>query len=141
MDTRARAERHALTAQPYAAPFAVTDSLIGLVGKTWQDDNTLIVDGPGAAPLVRLAARAGAKTEFIAPLDSASLEIDQVYPSVLPNGRVFTHLPTNSSRRSSVPVVPPIKKVNSMGSPGRSIRKERRTGCLNGWNNKCFSPR
>jgi Tol biopolymer transport system component len=70
-------------------PVAVTDSLIGLSGIAWLGNDTLIVDGRGSTPLVRVAARARARPEYLAPLDSSLGETDQIFPEVIPGGAVL----------------------------------------------------
>jgi serine/threonine-protein kinase len=72
-----------------SAPITVTDSLVSVTGMSWSGNDTLIVDGRGASPLVRVGAHAGAHPEFIAPLDSSLGEIEQFLPEVLPSGEVL----------------------------------------------------
>jgi serine/threonine-protein kinase len=67
-------------------PVFVTDSLVGLSGLAWAPDDVIYADGAGSTPLVRVAARAGAKPQFFAVLDTAAGEVDEVFPSVLPGG-------------------------------------------------------
>ena len=67
-------------------PVFVTDSLVGLAGIAWGDDDILYVDGNGSIPLVRIAARAGAKPELFTKLDTAAGERDELLPSALPGG-------------------------------------------------------
>jgi serine/threonine-protein kinase len=67
-------------------PVFVTDSLVGLSGVAWAPDDIIYADGAGSTPLVRVAARTGAKPQFFAALDTAAGEIDEVFPSVLPGG-------------------------------------------------------
>jgi Tol biopolymer transport system component len=67
-------------------PVFVTDSLIGLAGAAWGSDDMIYADGVGQTPLVRVAARAGAKPQFFTVLDTAAGERDEVLPTVLPDG-------------------------------------------------------
>ena len=68
-------------------PVFVTDSLVGLAGAAWGADDMLYADGNGATPLVRVAARAGAKPEFLMKFDTIAGERDQLLPSILPGDR------------------------------------------------------
>ncbi len=68
-----------------SAPITVTDSLVGSAGVTWVNDTLLYADGAGATPLVRVAARGGAKPVVLNVLDTAMGQIDAVYPWALPN--------------------------------------------------------
>jgi serine/threonine-protein kinase len=83
-------------------PIAVTDSLAGLSGIAWAGNDTLITDGRGSTALVRVAARARARPEYLAPLDSASGEVDQVYPEVLPGGAVLYTMQRGASHAVAV---------------------------------------
>lgn len=70
-----------------AAPFVVTDSLVGTAGGTWGPDDVIYADGNGQVPLVRVPAHAGSKPEYFNVLDSTNHESDATYPCALPNGR------------------------------------------------------
>jgi serine/threonine-protein kinase len=72
-----------------APPVFVTDSLVGLGGLYWARDGMIYADAQGAAPLVRVPARAGGIPERFITLDSTAAERDQVFPSVLPDGAVM----------------------------------------------------
>jgi serine/threonine-protein kinase len=88
----------------------VTDSLTGLSGLSWGNDNMIYADGLGSAPLVRLAARAGARTERFVALDSAAHERDQVYPHVLPGNRGILYTssrPSGASRGAGIAILEP----------------------------------
>ena len=74
-----------------APPVFVTDSLVGLAGLFWARDGMIYADGQGATPLVRVPARAGAKPERFIALDTAAGEHDQVFPSVLPDGKAIMY--------------------------------------------------
>ena len=73
-------------------PVFVTDSLIGLAGAAWGPDDMIYVDGAGNGPLLRIAARAGAKAQSFTALDTAAGESDQRFPMVLADGKkiIFT---------------------------------------------------
>ncbi|HEX7123730.1 MAG TPA: protein kinase [Gemmatimonadaceae bacterium] len=70
-------------------PFGVSDSLVGLAGIAWAGNDTLLVDGRGPTPLLRIAARAGSRPEALTTLDSTLNELDQMLPEVLPGGAVL----------------------------------------------------
>jgi eukaryotic-like serine/threonine-protein kinase len=67
-------------------PITVVDSIVGLAGLSWGDDNFIYADGQGSTPLVRVAAQAGGRPEHFVALDTAQGETDQVFPHVLPKG-------------------------------------------------------
>ena len=81
------ASRLMIVALDGSPPVFVTDSLIGLAGLAWGPDDMIYADGEGQTPLVRVAARAGAKPQFFTVLDTAAGEEDELLPSVLPDNR------------------------------------------------------
>jgi eukaryotic-like serine/threonine-protein kinase len=83
-------------------PFALNDSVIGLFGLTWSDDDMIYANGH-ASMLVRVAARTGAKVEAFAALSRESGEVEQVFPEALPegNGLLYTMWRSAGATRSS----------------------------------------
>ncbi len=70
-----------------APPVFVTDSLVGLAGLYWAPDGMIYADGQGPTPLIRVPARSGGKPERLIAFDTAAGERDQIFPSVLPDGK------------------------------------------------------
>jgi len=68
-------------------PTTVTDSLVGLAGATWGQDGFIYADGLGLASLVRVAAKPGAEPKWFTVLDTASGEVDHIFPDALPEGK------------------------------------------------------
>ncbi len=83
----------------------MTDSLVGAAGGSWGPDGFIYTDGDGATALVRVRAAGGAP-EWFTVLDSASGEIDHLFPDALPNGKgvVFTVGPGTSSSESNIAI-------------------------------------
>jgi eukaryotic-like serine/threonine-protein kinase len=75
-------------------PITVTDSLIGPAGASWSRDGFIYADGLGSVSLVRVEAKAGGVPKWFTTLDTASGELDHIWPEVLPNGKgvLFTTL-------------------------------------------------
>lgn len=68
-------------------PVTVTDSLVDIGGASWGRDGFIYADGAGYGSLVRVEARPGAVPKLFTGLDTASGEIDHMWPDVLPNGK------------------------------------------------------
>jgi hypothetical protein len=73
-------------------PITLADTLVGSAGGTWSVDGNIYADGTGMAPLVRVPASGGGGPERFTRLDSATGEVDHLFPDALPNGRgvIFT---------------------------------------------------
>jgi hypothetical protein len=69
------------------APILVADTLVGVAGGTWAPDGFIYADAEGNAPLLRVAAKAGAVPTWFTTLDSTAGEFDHLWPDVLPNGK------------------------------------------------------
>ncbi|MFL5483660.1 MAG: protein kinase domain-containing protein [Gemmatimonadaceae bacterium] len=69
------------------APTVVTDTLVGVAGASWARDGFIYADGFGAAPLLKVEAKAGAHPKWFTMLDSSAGETDHIWPDVLPNGK------------------------------------------------------
>ena len=67
-------------------PTTVTDSAVGVPGLAWGPDGYIYYDQRGPGPLLRVPETGGA-VEAVSTLDSASGEVQHVWPDVLPNGR------------------------------------------------------
>ncbi len=68
-------------------PITLADTLVGAAGGTWSVDGNIYTDGVGMAPLVRVPAAGGGRPEWFTRLDSATGEVDHLFPDALPNGR------------------------------------------------------
>jgi hypothetical protein len=88
-------------------PMAVTDSLVSVAGISWSGNDTLILDGRGASPFVRVAASAHARPELLTALDSSFAELDQYYPEVLPGGDVLYQMNRQGSP-TAIAVLDPL---------------------------------
>jgi serine/threonine-protein kinase len=91
-------------------PITVGNSVVGLAGLSWGADDMIYADGNGAAALVRVAARAGAKAEHFTVLDTTLGERDQVYPHILPgdNGVLYmSSRPFGTARGTGVAIMDP----------------------------------
>ena len=82
-----RASRLMIVGLDASPPVFVTDSLVGLAGATWGPGDMIYADAGGSMPLLRVAARAGAKPERFMALDTAANETDEVLPTILPDGK------------------------------------------------------
>ncbi|MFL5640073.1 MAG: hypothetical protein ACJ78M_11920, partial [Gemmatimonadaceae bacterium] len=66
----------------------VTDALTGTAGASWGQDNFIYADATSdGTGLLRVEAKPGAKSKSFTVLDTASGEVDHVWPDVLPNGK------------------------------------------------------
>ena len=91
-------------------PTTILDSLVGLDGATWGEDDYIYFDGftgGGVTGLMRVAAGGGSPPEAVTTVDTANGESDHVWPHALPGARgvLFTVLHGGDMANADIAVV------------------------------------